>query len=201
MGSLSSTISYAATLTMLISTCLTIFVSLSTAKETKEKRSVASYPYPYETNGIYDPPATSYSAYDDYDTSYAVQRQDHRHSNFLQWLIKVFKSKQINRQDAALGGFVSVALPLTALGVLLTFSNEINNLFTTTTTTTAAPVTAFDPCATKDCGTGFTCDGGACICLSTKEGTQYYSPPTSNVCDSTDGLKCGSATACNGTST
>ena len=47
---------------------------------------VASYPYPYESNGIYDPPATSY--YDDYDTSYAVQRQDDRDSHFLQWLTK-----------------------------------------------------------------------------------------------------------------
>ena len=49
---------------------------------------VASYPYQYETNGLYDPPATNYYAYDDYDTSYAVPLQDHRDSHFLQWLTK-----------------------------------------------------------------------------------------------------------------
>ena len=41
--SLMSSISYAATLKMLMSTCLTIFISLSTAKETKDKRSVGKF--------------------------------------------------------------------------------------------------------------------------------------------------------------
>ena len=53
-----------------------------------------------------------------------------------------------------------------------------------------------DPCANKNCGTGFTCDGGACIC-----GTSTYCTFTAdNVCDSGT-CKCGGAAACTAGST
>ena len=55
-------------------------------------------------------------------------------SILISGLKNVFKSnKQINRQDGALGGFVSFVAPLTALGLILTFRNEIDNLFSTKT--------------------------------------------------------------------
>lgn len=191
---------------MLISTCLAIFISMSTAKDSKDKRSVA-YPYQYETNELYGPRATNHYDYHDYDTKYAVQQPDHRDDHFLQWLRKGIKglvrSNRVgSRQDgifggAVLGDFVLFAVPLTALGLLLVFNNDINNLFTTTSApATAAPVTAFNPCAAKVCDAGLTCNGGSCVC-----GTSTFCDRTiSNVCTSA-ACKCGTSAVCSTSST
>ena len=47
-----------------------------------------------------------------------------------------------------------------------------------------------DPCAIKNCGTGFTCNGGICYC-----GTTICSSATANVCDAGT-CKCGASTLC-----
>jgi len=184
---------------MLISTCFIIFISASFAKESKDKRSVA-YPYQYETNDLYGPRATNHYDYHDYDTKYAVQRPDHRSDNFLirlrQGMKGLVRSNRLsNRQDGIFGGsvlgdFVLFAVPMTALGLLLVFNNDINNLFTTTSApATAAPVAAFNPCATKVCEAGLTCNGGSCVC-----GTSTFCDRTiANVCSGTTCV-CGSTT-------
>jgi len=182
---------------MLISTCFIIFISASFAKESKDKRSVA-YPYQYETNDLYGPRATNHYDYHDYDTKYAVQRPDHRSDNFLirlrQGMKGLVRSNRVgSRQDGIFGGavledFVLFAVPLTALGLLLLFNNDINNLFTTTSApATAAPVATFNPCATKVCETGLTCNAGSCVC-----GTSTFCDRTiANVCSGTTCV-CGS---------
>ena len=47
-----------------------------------------------------------------------------------------------------------------------------------------------DPCANKNCGTGFTCNGGICYC-----GTTSCSSATANVCDAGT-CKCGASALC-----
>ena len=52
-----------------------------------------------------------------------------------------------------------------------------------------------DPCAIKNCGTGFTCNGGICYC-----GTTICSSATANVCDAGT-CKCGASSLCAQTGT